>query len=385
MPRQAKPKVPGLGKQLTKLRLGLGTKKQPFTQRDLAEALDVDQSAVARWENWQNATGGPSTDVLVKFASFLATQPGNKYDDDCIWLLQMAKVLKPGSEASTDGIRGVLDRERSKKWEARRAQPGETIKVPLIEASATGAGDVEATWDIPAWLISDRDPASIICARSTWELFPFESGDILVIDRWANDPWELIQQGSLVAVHFTRYPERIRVDLSQRAIQRAATVVDLAELEKQHSIHRQFLEQHGSKEALQTFDADDAAAEELAKRWTPDEHGTIDLQHIQAGWLRLELAGYPDFAARSDPGRWPDETLPWRLGLQAASVAGVTSGGGVTVPLTPMTAAWEENSNWRDHPPIRLTGSRILGRVISQMRAAPKESMPGARSRKERT
>lgn len=352
----------------------------------------MNQSAVTRWENLEKAVKGrdygPSTNVLVRFARLLANQPGNKYDNKCIWLLVMAGFLKPAPEDSDDAIRCVLDRERSQRTAREPADPGEIVKVPLIEVNTEGpvwGGDpaeVKATWDVPAWLVPD--PASIICARPTWGLFPFGSGDVLVIYRWADDPWELVEQGSLVVVHFTRYPAQIEANLSQGEIQRMlerSTKVDLVWRNGIPSIASS-LEHHGSPEARKAHDIQPARESELAKRWTPDdERGTVLLEQIQAGWLRLELANYPDFSVHLPRADWPKpDGGPWRLVLQEASVAGVTRGRGLAVPLT----VWA-NSDWQARPLVPLMDSRILGRVISWMSQAPAhEAAPiGTKSRRE--
>jgi transcriptional regulator with XRE-family HTH domain len=367
LPRQPKPKAQGKGKQLAELRESLGTKERPYTQRRLADALGVEQSAVARWEKWESGSEyGPSKDVLLKFGYLLAGWPGNKYDNEAIKLLEMAGALKKGgAEASTDAIRGLLDRERSKKTGPQRAEPGEVIKVPLVEVSAEGVFvEAEATRDIPDWLLQGHDPASIICARPSWGLFPFNG--ILVIDQWAKDYWELVEQGALVAVRFTRYPQRLGVD--EREVKQQTLVASterVTQLEKDESMRREFFEQHSGLTAAERAASEGkqrAHESELVKRLPPNERGTIQLQHIQAGWLRLELANHPDFAVHSPREFWPArDGGPWRLVLQGARVAGV--GGGSAVRLT----AWDDKSDWQDHPPLRLIDSRILGRVISWM------------------
>jgi len=270
--------------------------------------------------------------------------------------------------------------------------------------------------DLDAWQRAGLDVAKLWpketspgMFRLTMGLFPFEAGDAVGIDDSLTDPWDLI--GSLVVVRFTRYPERTEVELSQREVERlrARPKVDIAELEKQHAIRRQFLERYGSKEALETFDADDAAAEKLAERWTPDEHGTIRLDATQAGWLRLQFADDPDFVTEPPPPRrpgdrpaWPEGQGLWRLVLQGASLKGVR------VPLI----GWKTKATgilMDDHSGVitmanedlginsagvtALREKEILGQVRNWMRATglrarppdraePKDASPKAKSRK---
>jgi transcriptional regulator with XRE-family HTH domain len=376
---------------MVRIRKSLGDE---YTQEKLAAELGVQQSTVAKWENdIQDARSKskskpkrpvhePSAEILVKFAALLAGL-GDRYEDDCIWLLNIAGV------ASNDHILGVLERRLNRRIEPQRTKPGEIIKVPLIEviAGEPAAGSRAArgaTCDVPAWSVPD--PASIICARLSWGLFPFEAGALVVVDRWVGDFWDLVEQGPLVAVHFTRYAELVGLGLSQSEIQRMlkkSTQVNLAELEKQQSVRREAEEQYGGLSAAERTVRDDvqrAFESKPSKRWTPDERGTILFEVIQAGWLRLELANDPDFAVESRVDWSAPDRGPWRLVLQGAGVAGVTRGRGFTVPLT----VWE-TSDWQARPPVPLVGKRILGRVISWMSQAPAHgaSPIGTKSRRE--
>src|ERR1035437_2275407 len=267
---------------MIRIRKSLGDE---HTQEKLAAELGVQQSTVAKWENdIQDAKSKskskpkrpvhePSAEILVKFAALLAGL-GDRYEDDCIWLLDMAGI------ASNDHILGVLERRLSRRIEPQRTKPGEIVKVPLIEViagepAAGGRAARGATCDVPAWSVPD--PASIICARLSWGLFPFEAGALVVVGRWLGDFWDLVEQGPLVAVHFTRYPWRIGLSFSQSEIQRMiekGTQVNLAELEKQEPILREFEEQSGSLSAAERAARNDAQRlfeSKLSKRWTHDE------------------------------------------------------------------------------------------------------------------
>lgn len=201
--------------------------------------------------------------------------------------------------------------------------------------------------------------------RLTFGLFPFAAGDIVGIDDSATDDiWGLL--GTLVVVEFSRYPGRTEVDLSQRW-REGGTKVDLAELEKQESIARQYEKRDGGltpAERTQREDAQRASVSDLVKRLTPDPHGLIGLRHIQAGWLRLRLAGDPDFTTSSgDLASWVSTDDPWQLVLEGASVKGIVLG--ERVPLFPVTG-WERSKKGRN---ITLREVRVLGRVSCWERA----------------
>jgi transcriptional regulator with XRE-family HTH domain len=356
----------------TDLQAALGDDK--WTQKELARELRVEQSTVAKWENAaKRGTHEPSAEILIKFAALLAPL-GERFEGDCIWLLKLVGV------ASNDAILSMLERRLSRQIEPRPANPGEINKVPLIEVSteetAIGGRGGTGTYDVPAWLAPD--PASIICARISWGLFPFMSG-VVVLDRWAGDIWDLIEQGALVAVHFTRYQARLGLDLSPEEVQQMLTEAEPVG-EKWDLVSRRHLEAlHAGPEEQKAFDAQLAFESKLSKRWTPDERGTVRLDVIQAGWAGLELAEHPDFAIHHYPrAKWPQpDGGPWRLVLQAASVG---RGRGLAVPLT----GWNK-SNWQARPPVRLVDSMILGRVTSWMSPTPAHEAPPIRtkSRKE--
>jgi transcriptional regulator with XRE-family HTH domain len=367
---KARSKTP-FARNLTELR-----EKLRYTQEKLAEKLGVNPGTVARWETETKADeeGGykPSTDMLVKFAALLAEQaPSSYYDDRCRWLLEIAK-------AWNQNISDALARESRRRLAPRQPKSGDIVRVPLLEVSVQGitaeggtvVSGAEPTCDIPAWLVTD--PTSIICARASSSLFPFSSGDTLLIDRAESDLWQLAGSGSVVAVHFTRFPEILPLNVDQSYIQQRherVAKVELAQVEKEHSIRRQILEQSGSEESLRQFDAHDADAAELGKRFTPDEAGTFALEKIQAGWLSLEIAGSPEFAILGDREYWPTVVGPWRMVLQAARVRGVTATD-MRIPLT----EWSSREEWgrrlseglHDSRGMTLLGHvKVLGRVIS--------------------
>jgi len=248
-----------------------------------------------------------------------------------------------------------VDRSAVRSWENGDFQPSAESLIKL-------ADQVDLPLAYEVWEKAGIDvrklmtPGGSGAVRLTLPLFPFAAGDEVEFDSQETGPWALLDQP--VVVEFTKYPERQEVELSQRWMdERRGTLakVDLVESEKQHLIERQRLEQNGSEEALRKFDAADAAAEELAKRWTPDEHGMIRLEGAQAGWLRFEVAGC------DDPGLprmdWPEtHGRPWRLVLQGASVRGLAARH--LVQLT----EFEKGSANREDVKL-LEGMRIKGRV----------------------
>lgn len=291
-------------RDIRKIKLTSPGKKAPgISQKDLAKRLGVERSTIASWENGDYS---PSAESLIKL--------GNE--------LSFPEAFDPWQRAG-------LNVARLRLWTAAVAP--ETF-------------------------------------RLTFGLFPFEAGDVVAVDDSAiDDIWTLL--GTLVVVEFSRYPARLEVDLSQREVQRLlerGTKVELAELEKQESSHRELKEQEcGQSTAGRALrdDAQRAFKSKLAKGCAPDEHGFIGLRHIQAaGWLRLKLADDPDLTIppSGDLAASVETTGPWQLVLQGASVRGVIHG--LNVPLTD----WEISPMGRK---IKLHEGRILGRVSYWMRA----------------
>jgi DNA-binding XRE family transcriptional regulator len=330
------------GLRLNKLNISLGK---------LAENLDVDPSTISAWETGQYV---PSRKKLIELGNALATAG----HEDCIVLWEKAGV-------DTGKLSAVWARSSVQPAGSLPGGPNQMVRVPLVQAGRDPA-QVDApglTWDLPPDVVSN--PASTLCACLTGGLFPFGAGDIFAVDNSASaDLWQLC--GSLVVVHFSRYPARLSLGFSPREMERIrkwSKKPDLPELEEPSSLN-----------------SGNTNAEELAERWRPDEHGTIGLEHIQAGWLRLQLEDDSDFAIFDDQANWLSSESRWRLVLQGAGIKGIIPGGGLTVPLT----GWDD-FKWRDHPPIRLQGNRILGRAIAWMppAQAPESTQPRTKSRKD--
>src|ERR1035437_6106891 len=171
--------------------------------------------------------------------------------------------------------------------------------------------------------------------RLTESLFPFEAGDVIGIDNsGVSDIWALL--GEVVVVSFDRYPAELPAELSERDLQRMmAAKVDLPKPTK--------------------AEIEELGKNELAKRWTPDEHGEIELKAVQAGWLRLQLYDDPDFVMFDfDQAAWPKAEGRWRLVLQGANVKGIGSrAASLSVPLT----SWETRpKGWI----VQLRGTQLL-------------------------
>jgi transcriptional regulator with XRE-family HTH domain len=180
--------------------------------------------------------------------------------------------------------------------------------------------------------------------RLTGSLFPFEAGDVIGIDNSpVSDIWALL--GEVVVVSFDRYPAEWPAELSQRDRQRMmAAKVDFPKPTK--------------------AEIEDLGKTELAKRWTPDEHGEIEIKAVLAGWLRLQIYDDPDFVMFDfDQAAWPKAEGRWRLVLQGANVKGIgIRAASLSVPLT----SWETRPKGRM---VQLRGKQVLGCVTLWIRA----------------
>ena len=202
--------------------------------------------------------------------------------------------------------------------------------------------------------------------RLTESLFPFEAGDVIGIDNsGVSDIWALL--GEVVVVSFDRYPAELPAELSERDLQRMmAAKVDLPKPTK--------------------AEIEELGKNELAKRWTPDEHGEIELKAVQAGWLRLQLYDDPDFVMFDfDQAAWPKAEGRWRLVLQGANVKGI--GFRAATALIALTS-WDTRPKGRM---VQLHGKQVLGCMALWIRARElsaaspdfEGTSPRAKSRKE--
>lgn len=265
----------------------------------------------------------------------------------------------------------AVDRSAVRSWENGDFQPSAESLIKL-------ANQVDLPMAYEVWEKAGIDVGKLMtpggsgALRLTLPLFPFAAGDVVEFDGEETGPWALLDQP--VVVEFTKYPERQEVGPTRAGPQwmrerPTKSDRDLVELEKEE---RQWVEKHGSDEAIKNLDTADAAAEELAKRWTPDEHGMIRLKGAQAGWLRFEVAGC------DDPGLprmdWPEtHGRPWRLVLQGASVRGLAAR--TLVQLT----EFEEGPANREDVKL-LEGMRLKGRVCCWRRSSGKaEALAGAK------
>ncbi len=262
-----------------------------------------------------------------------------------------------------------LNRSAVRSWENGDFRPSAESLIRL-------ANQVDYELALEIWGKAGIDTEKLTAVRPkqmlrlSHTLYPFAAGDLVGVEgdpgHPETDPWAFLQQ--LVVVQFTKYPELLSPDILSQPpefFQRRGAGVDLEFEDKEKSIRRQLVELYGSDVAVEALAAQDEFEKELAKRWTPDKDGMIQLEAIQAGWLRFEVAGDDlDHASAN----WPETAgRPWRLVLQAASVKGVAAG--IAVPLT----NWETFSAARK---ISLKGKRIKGRVVCWFRTiGPQEAM----------
>lgn len=311
-------------------RKGLG-----ISQGELAKRLGVARSTVCSWENGDY---GPGPAKLIELGNLLPSplcfQAWREAGIDDCKLKHSVAILAPG-------MRGV----------------------PLVELGPTGVASESGRWDLPEATIAPWQKVS--CARLSAPLFPFAKGDIVALDPAVIDVWDLCDE--LVTVHFLRYPALTTLygwrceGPSERRPSERINLVEATEYGSGYGYGyerrvRQLVEDFEGASAIERHRAQDTFEEELAKRWTPDQQGTIELSHIQAGWLKVENAGVAHRQLNV-----AGDANPWRIALFSAN-------GLISVPLT----QWQ-SGRAAERPAIKLQDSKILGRVISWMRSSPQQ------------
>lgn len=292
-----------------------------LTREKLAIRLGVTGSAVGAWEK-----------------NRYSPQPGNLVELGN--LLPWPECLRAWDWAGVDvGKMGTVT-----------APPAAgVIQVPLLDVRISTSGESQYC-DVPRAVVFDE--AKTICARISAALFPFRPRDIVVVDQRMLGLREM--EGQLVAIQFTRYPARPELygtrQEEEQLLGWAASLpkVDLAEADREEQIKRGLVEQYEGPSAQERFKRQDAFEEELGKRWAPDLRGTIALQQIQAGWLRVAELRSP---FRDDPDRWRVELRP------------ANDDEGYVVPLT----TWQTGPRGQE---VKLPDAKLLGRVVSWMRPA---------------
>ncbi len=293
------------------------------TQQALASKLGVDRSAVSAWESPKGYR--PSAETLIKIAN-LADYP-------------LCSQLY--SEAGFDN---------TKLWHElrRQAAPGAgLVSVPFLELPDP-FDHPERVWQIGPPLSDLADQSNIACIRvggSVPPLFPFTKGQIAFVDRSKLDWWDLIDTGSLVAVHFSRYPERLGID---RETEMRFSLGVPPPTPRSAGHQRRFSKRINSDKPLTYL--------------TPDSDGMIGLEAIHVGWLAIDRPNDPGFRMLGDRDKWrvlPAAADPWRVVLRGADVTGVSSAG--LVQLT----QWETEQSWQDRPQIRPKHVTLIGKVAA--------------------